>query len=282
MGASVTVDAQGGLAGAPERVIREGLKALKTRLPQDDWPEVVIVCDIIAMGSAVKIPGVRIVGIVAQGEDQPVVPLSVPCIGGVRDLLQCVGDEEIIIVDANEGLIYVSPDARTVIRYQSTALPEPPSRLFLESVHIPARAQDGRVVTVAGIAASMKEAEIAISRGADVIIVRFAELLDREMTSGARFLDPETEVLQTLLALAAGKRLELIVSETAERVARRMSDLPPSDQIKLLGPADEPIALSDDEVKSAVCSGADRVDVPADAVERVKNLIRSLPEQNNG
>jgi len=279
MAVAVAVDVQRGLAGLPEQVIRQGLKGMKMGLAEAEQPEVIVACDLLGFGSAVRIPGVRTAGIAAQGDDQPALPLAVPCVAGVADLLCSLGSEEIAIVDGDEGVVHLDPDARTVIRYQSALAPKPAGRVFLESAHIPARTQDGRVVTVAGVVSSIAEAELAISQGADALVVRFAKLVGAEIEAArANLVDPEAELFLTLLALSGGKPLLIALVEPDPRLADLADRFAARGQVSFVDPADEPEPLSEAEVRDMVCSGSDRVTVSADAVGRTKGLIRILPE----
>jgi len=179
---AVVVDVQGGLSGVPESIMRQGLKSLKMGLMPEDYPEVIIVCDLLSIGSSIRIPGIRTIGIAAQENDEPAMPLSVPCVAGINGLLLSMDDgEQIVIVDGNEGVVYIEPDAQTVIRYQTSISQQPIERVFLESGHLPARTRDGRLVTVSAVASSIKDVETAISQGADSIVVMFSELVENEI-----------------------------------------------------------------------------------------------------
>jgi hypothetical protein len=283
MALSVVVDTSGGLSGLPENVIRQGLKALKMELAEADQPEVIVVCDLLAVGSAVRIPGVRTIGIAAQGDDQPILPLSVPCVAGAANLLRSAASEQIVIVDGNDGVVILDPDVRTVVRYQNALAPQPAGRVFLESAHIPAHTQDGRLVSVAGLVSSIAEAELAIGQGADSLVVRLAQLVDEETKAGrADLADPHVEMLQTLLALAAGKPLLIVLVDPEERLVELADRFAAPGQVRFIDAADEPEALSEPGIRAAVSSGSDRVTVPADAVADTKDLIRSLPGEDDG
>jgi len=281
---AVTVDVKSGLSGLPDRVLRQGLRAVKTGLAEADQPEVIVACDLLAVGSALRIPGVRTAAIAAERDDQPALDLQVPCVIGVADLLRSVGSEEIAIVDGDEGTVYLDADARTVVRYQSSLQPQSAERVFLESVHIPARTQDGRTMHVAAVVTSIADAETAISQGADSLVVPFPELVDREVASGrSSFGDPGVELFQMLLALATGKPLLVALAEPDQRLADLAHRSGSLRSVQFVGLADGPRPLSEDEVRDAVCSGAERVAVPADAVAKTKDLIRMLPgEEANG
>jgi len=280
MAVAVVVDVQGGTSALPDRVLRQGLNAVKMGLAEADQPEVVVACDLLAVGAAVRIPGIRTAGIVAQADDQAALPLSVPCVAGVGDLLRSIGSEDIVIVDGDEGMVYLDPDVRTLIRYQNALEPKSAERVFLESAHIPARTRDGRIVTVAGVVMSIAEAETAIAQGADALVVHFSEFVEGEVKAGrASFEDPEVELFEMLLALAGGKQLWIVLARPDERLLGLARRFGADSSIGFVSEAEEPRVLTEDEVRTAVCSGAEVVTVPADAVALTKNLVRSLPDE---
>lgn len=279
MAVGVVFDVQSGLSGLPERIIKEGLKAMRMRLPESEQPEVVVICDQLALGSAVRIPGVRTIGVVAQGDDQASMPVTVPCVTAVPDILRSIQDEEIIIVDGNEGIVILGPDVETVIRYQRAIEPEPAERVFLESTHLPARTQDGRVVTVTAVVSSVSAAERAIAEGADALVVRFARLLeDERRSSKAAFPDARVELLELLCAMSGGKPLTIALRNPDKRLKELVAKVSDFSHVNIIDPVRVPVTLDDDGVKSAVDSGRDVVCVTPDAVARVKTLIRTLPE----
>lgn len=281
MAVVVVVEAQRGLSGLPEEIIREGLKAIRMGLPETDQPEVIIACDMLSVGSMIRIPGVRTIGIISEANDQPGLPINVPCIAGVTDLLSSVDSADFAILDGNEGVVHLCPDVQTMVRYQHALSQEPTERVFLESSHIPAHTQDGRVVAVAGVVASINEAEIAIAQGADALVVRFARLLEDECSpTGSAFQEAEVEYLEMLYAMSAGKPLVIVLTDPSERLQDMSTKLDSHGRINIVAPEDAPKSMSDEEVRSAVCSGVTQVAVRAEAVARVKDLIRMLPEED--
>jgi hypothetical protein len=267
MAVVVRVDISGGLSGVPENVMRRGLKALKMGLSNDDLPEVIIACDLLAIGSAIRIPGIRTIGIIAQNDDQPSIPIAIPCVAGVQDLFKSIENEQIAIVDGNEGLVLLDPDAQTVVQYQNIMEPESSERVFLESVHLPAHTQDGRIIMVAALISSLREAEMAISQGADQLIVRLP----------ADDSDPRVEMLQTVLALAAGKLLSIILDEPDEEIKKLTDQFIIGSRIEYIRFKDIPELLTRDGVQDAVNAGIDLVTVASWDVAATKELIRSLP-----
>ncbi|MEN6372652.1 MAG: hypothetical protein ABFD64_11645 [Armatimonadota bacterium] len=274
---AAAVDVQHGLSGVPENIMKQGLKSLRMGLRPDDYPEAIIICDLLSIGSAVRIPGIRTAGIVSEKDDQPGLPITVPCVSGVSDLIQSLDCEQLVIIDGNEGIVYIDPNAETVIRYQNSQTQQPVSRVFLESAHLPARTQDGRVVLVSAVVSSIQDAETAISQGADSLVVLFLRLVEAETKSlRADLSDPDVELFETLLALSAGKPMKVHLVDPDIRlvsIAERFTD---AGHIVFLQD-EEATTLSEEEVADAVENdGAEQVVVAASDVSKIKNLIRTL------
>lgn len=279
MAVVVVISAATGLSGLSEKVLQQGLKALRKGLAESDWPEVIIICDQLAIGSAVKLPGLRTIGIASQANDQPSVPLTTPCVAGIDKLLDLVTSDQIVIVDGDQGVVLVEPDAQTIVGYQERFEPAPGSRVFLESAHIPARTQDGRLVMVAAIASSIEEVEEALSQGADRLVVRFTPVVEGEIKKRRSLMsNPQIEVLEVLLTLVSGKHLTIVLSEQEDRLIEHAARFSASGHVSFVSIDDTHECLSDDCVREAVSNGAEQVVVTADAVGRTKDIIRALPE----
>lgn len=278
MAVAVVVDVQCGLSGVPESIMQQGLKALRMGLKPDDYPEAIVICDLLSIGSAIRIPGIRTVGIASQGDDQPALPVAVPCVSGLSGLLQSFDCEQLVIIDGNEGTVYIDPDVETVIRYQNNLTPHPMSRVFLESAHLPARTQDGRVVLVSAVVSSIRDVESAISQGADSLVLLFSRLVAEETSSlPAGLADPDVELFETLLVLAAGKPMKVLLPAPDVRLINIAERFAIASHIEF-SQADEPVVLSEDEVVDAVNIGAlEQVTVSVSDVARTKDLIRTLP-----
>lgn len=271
MAVAVVVDSKNGISSFPEGVMKQGMKALRMGLPAAEHAEVIVICDLLQIGSAVRLPGIRVAGIICEGNDEPVLPLSVPCITGVTDASRSVNSDDFLILDAEAGDVYIDPDVQTIIRYQNALTPEPLSRVFLESTHIPAQSQDGRTVTVAADVSTMDETELAISQGADALLVRFAQMLNGADGDS----EAEVELIELLCGMAGGKPLILLISDPGEDVlaiARRLSH---HETITFIEPDDAPVVLDAESIVSAVRAGDERVVVRAPDVTAAKDIIRS-------
>ncbi len=192
-------------------MLEAGLAALKNMAPSSDFPEAIIACDSIVLGSAIRIPGVNAVGFAAESDaDVPGLAIDVPCVIGVRELLSSVSEGDILIVDGYRGLVHIDPDPATLIHYQQA---EEHHRLrekvFIASEHIPARTASGDVVYVYATLTTEAELDVALDAGADGLVF---DLRTR--------YDDTSAVCGDILREAAGKPVVLIVDMHCEDILR--------------------------------------------------------------
>lgn len=205
------IDSVHGLGLVSPRLMSEGSKALKAMLPMQDWPEAVIVCDNLAVGLALQIPGVNTIGIAAEsGVHTQAVDVRVPCVIGLPDLLKLVRDGDIIIVDGGRGLVHIDPDLQTVIQYQQMQEQSLARNVvYVSAEHLPAKTAGGETVTVYGIVTGKKELDESIEQGADGVIV----MCDCWEVQSYEDL---TEIMQT----AAGKKIVFALTNVAPEILR--------------------------------------------------------------
>ncbi|MDH7602400.1 MAG: hypothetical protein QHI38_09665 [Armatimonadota bacterium] len=167
------VDSAHGLGLVSPKILEEGLKALKTMLPVQDYPEVVVVCDTLTIGASLRIPGINAAAIVAESELRPTgIDISVPCVVGLPNLLRSVGEGDILIVDGGKGVVHIDPDVETIVRYQHMQERRTPERVvYVSSEHLPAKTATGETVCVYAFVYSKSDLEEALSQGADGVIV---------------------------------------------------------------------------------------------------------------
>lgn len=167
------VDARLGVSGVSPELLAEGLAAIRRMAEPVDYPECVVICDTLAMGASVRIPGVSIIGIAAQSEaDAPGLEPEVPCVIGLEELPRSVSHGDIVILDGNKGIAHIDPDPRTLMHYQEMEErhdARPP--VYIESEHIPARTQSGDTVTVYAVVQSEEDLPEALHQGADGLLV---------------------------------------------------------------------------------------------------------------
>lgn len=234
MGTSVLVGVDG-RPDLPESLSKQAMDALRRQIPEDDWLHVVLASYEAEAAVGISIPGLRVVGILAQSSSAPATTPSIPCLVGVEGLLRAVEKPLIVMVDAAKGLAYVDPDVQAIIAYQSPVRHRPrEKRLFLDPDHEPATTLDGRRVEVWGYAASVEEAEQAIRYGADGVFFAGplaspddAESLFRALHSLPVMLEqlPTRDELEAAIRCSVPGQMQIAVAaeafkEEAERVLR--------------------------------------------------------------
>ncbi|MGI6295309.1 MAG: hypothetical protein ACOX3G_04410 [Armatimonadota bacterium] len=204
------VDSKTGINGLPSSLLMEGISALRKGTAPADYPEAILACDTLQFGATVRIPGITLVGIVAESPADVEYGLNIPCVVGAVGLLQSVNEGDILIVDGNKGRVHIDPDPSTLIHYQHAEeqrnLRE---KVFISSEHIPARTQTGEVIYVYAVVANQSQLIEALNSGADGIFVDL------------RSVDADPEALAaTVLREVAGKPVYFVVEYGCEEVLR--------------------------------------------------------------
>lgn len=224
---AATLDAQTGIGGVSPALLAEGIESLKRGLPPADYPEAVVACENAVMALAMKLPGVSTVGIAAQSDqDVQQAEFDVPCVIGLPDLLTCISEGDILIVDGNKGVVHIDPDPPTLIHYQQIEdRLESREKLFIAFEHIPARTQNQETVYVYAHVASEQEAADALDEGADGLIVE---------TSGTD--TPIGDYCSNVLRAVAGKPVAFVVDLASEEIPRAAMRLAVPNQVTVLFP----------------------------------------------
>jgi len=166
-----------GVNGVSVTLLEEGMKSLRKRLEPSDYPEAVILCDNLAMGLAASIPGVSTIGYACRSDAVPPgFQSGVPCVVGLPDLMEVPAEDVFIILDGDEGLVFIDPDVQTLVHYQQreTARIER-NRVAIDFQHIPVKTAHGITVYVFGMVRGIREMECAIEQGADGLLVDMRE-----------------------------------------------------------------------------------------------------------
>lgn len=134
-----------------------------------DYPEAIVACDNLALGSAMRIPGINTIGFAAESDsDDPGLSVEAPCVIGVVGLLGSLSEADIVIVDGYQGVVHIDPDPATLIHYQQAEehrhLRE---KVFIASEHIPARTASGEIVYVYAFLSDESGLAAALEAGAD-------------------------------------------------------------------------------------------------------------------
>lgn len=208
---AAVVNTKNGIDGISTTLLQEGIRAIKTGLVRQDYPEAVLACDDLAIGLGVKIPGINIVAIAAESDaDISNSQIYVPCVIGLTNLLESISEGNIVIVDGNKGVVHIDPDPQTLVHYQELEERKVSGqRIFVSSEHIPARTQTGHIISVYAYISDESEVDRAMEAGADGLIVDLRDYIG----------DP-TQYCETILRTAAGKPVFFVMDIYAEEALR--------------------------------------------------------------
>ena len=198
------VDTQSGINSVSPDLLQEGIHALIRGTSPKDFPQAIIVCDSLAVGMSIKLPGIRTIGIVAQSEMAfPGMDPDVPCITGVCDLIESINEGDIIIVDGTKGAVHIDPDPQTFINYQQIEEQHASrARFFIGTEHIPAKTQSGETIYCYAYVKTMEEIVRAIDAGADGLLV---DLRQSELIIPSFYRDSLTSAAGKPIAFAVDK-----------------------------------------------------------------------------
>lgn len=208
---AAVVDAKLGINGVSPALLQEGISALRNGLRAQDYPEAVMACDNVALGGVMRVPGVNTVAIAAESDcDPPGLPIEIPCVLGVADLLKSISEGDIVIVDGYKGVVHIDPDPGTLVHYQQAEEHRHiREKVFIASEHIPARTANGEIVFVYANLRDESELDAALDSGADGLVYDLRG--DRE--------DPSA-LCGHVLREAAGKPVVFIVEMGCEEILR--------------------------------------------------------------
>ncbi len=145
-------------------VVAEAARRARRR----DALDVIVVARDAAEALYLRLPGLAVVGVVAE-EDAPYpLPGGVSAVTGAHGALFAVPEGEWVIVDPLRGRALIAPDAAAIARTQAGS--ERP-RVLLGAAHLPARTQKGVEVAVWAVARCDDDLERAMAQGADGVLV---------------------------------------------------------------------------------------------------------------
>jgi hypothetical protein len=194
--------------GIPVLPARLAAQMARTRRDEPVEPvEVILVAEDYDAAAGLTLPWARVVGIAAQraggGAERP----GVPAVIGVERLLDSVGDDALLLIDGDRGIVLVEPEGTVLAAYQAERERiAPRRRLHLDYAHQPARTLDGRVARVIACVKTPEEAQAAVQNGADALhvpedtVLLPAEASDEEQLEALRRLGEAAEGLPITLA----------------------------------------------------------------------------------
>ena len=161
----------------------------------------VAVCRDIALGEELWRAGAGVSAMLAESAALPEGgAIGVPALVGVPQVLLNVRDGDIVIVDANRGVLIIDPDMRLMTQYQRQEMHPSGKRYVLGLTHETARTLDDHPIRVIAISEHWQNAVQSLEAGAD------GAFLDA-YASEQCLLNPAA--LHALLQGAAGKALLL-------------------------------------------------------------------------
>jgi len=147
---AAVIDVIRGVNSVDPEILEKGMGSLRSQIASTDYPDIIIACDSLAVGLSTQLPGLSTAGIAAESDtDAPSLLSSVPCVIGISDLLTCVGKGDLIIIDGNEGVVYVDPDSQTLTHYQQLlGVYGPTKRIQIDDLTSPVLTGSGEMVLV--------------------------------------------------------------------------------------------------------------------------------------
>ncbi len=269
---AAVVDARRGINAVSPALLQEGISALMRAAKPADYPEAIIACDSLAVGTITRIPGISTAGIAAESDtDVPGIDIETPCVIGLTDLLRSISEGDILIVDGYRGEVHIDPDPQTVMHYQQAQeRRNMREKVFITSEHIPARTQSGETVLVyaqlskkgdrhlldsCSEKVSVTFLETALEAGADGLLVDARGMADVGGVSG--------EILRE----AAGKPVVLVVDMHVMDVLRAAMAYCAPGQVTLVGDDSEHLASQVESAMDIIVLEALQLDIEAPDVK---------------
>ncbi|MCE5322691.1 hypothetical protein LLG46_05160 [bacterium] len=223
------VDTKNGINGVAPTILEDGVRALKRGLSPQDYPEAVIICDNLVMGISLHIPGISTIGIAAEQDlNIPGLNPEVPSVTGVEGIMASVSAGDIVILDGNNGIVYIDPDPQTLIYYQNMEEQRhTASKIFIASEHIPARTQTGHTVNVFAYIKNEGEIDQALAEGADGL------LLD------IRGKDEDADYYKAVMRAAPGKPLVFAADFGCAKLLKTAAQYSGPGQVTVIFPTDK-------------------------------------------
>ncbi len=187
---------------------------LSNRRGSDETLEVVLIVEKHEHALGVLIPGVRVVGVLAEESSNSSLSPRITAVTGLPGLMECVEDGAFIIMDGARGTVLVDPEPAAIAFYQGDRERlAPRKRISLDFADYPARTLGGRLVHVIARTVSIEEVGAAVEAGADGIYIPAGSGIVQAEAS-------DEEQMQDLLRLANRARCgPIIISGDASTVS---------------------------------------------------------------
>lgn len=126
-----------------------------------------------ALAIAGTIRWAEVAGIVAQNPASNAPSSRLPAVSGVRGILDIAQDDQLLLLDATNGVVLADPDPIEIARYQAEyERIAPRQRIFLEEQHLPVKTSDGKQIQVIAQVAYPEDVDAALKGGADCLLIQ--------------------------------------------------------------------------------------------------------------
>jgi len=115
----------------------------------------------------------EVAGIVAQNPSANLPSTRLPSVVGVHGIMDRVEDDQLLLLDASNGVVLTDPDPIEIAHYQAEyERLVPRQRIFLEEQHLPVKTSDGKPIQVIAQTAYLEDVNVALQGGADSLLVQ--------------------------------------------------------------------------------------------------------------
>ncbi len=216
IGATVVVRSESGVP-IPPAVPASIAKVIASRRYSETLSVILVAEEYLhALAIAGTIRWAEVDGIVAQNPAANLPSTRIPAVTGVRNIMGTVQDDQLLLLDATNGVVLTDPDPIEIAHYQAEyERIVPRQRIFLEEQHLPVKTSDGKPIQVIAQTAYPEDVEIALQGGADCLLIQRVSGagLGFLMAGGSPLLPNEatgselSASFRTLLEIANGKPL---------------------------------------------------------------------------
>ncbi len=147
--------------------------AERPRRPGEEPEGFVLVCSDALIGEALRRMGVLVVAIVAEATpaEHDTQRFTLPTLCGLPDARKLVRTGDVVIVDADRGVLIVNPDLLVLTSYQRESPANSPHRLYLDQMNQIVRTLDERPIRVLAWCDTAVETLSALETGCDGVYI---------------------------------------------------------------------------------------------------------------
>ncbi len=170
LGTAAVIRSAQGIPFLPAPVIDQ--MALAGHGARQEPLDLVLVTDDYSLAAGMHLPGHNVVAILCDQYDSAAKQLQVPTVVDLQGITEKAKDYDLVLVDAESGVVLLDPDGVTLSLYQAEQERiSPRRRLFLDYTHQAVRTSDGREIRVLGRLQTTADIGRAMESGADGLFV---------------------------------------------------------------------------------------------------------------